>query len=172
MAKQPQEKWSPIVGYPHEISSLGRVRNVKSFYILTPHTKAKGHVCAQLNKYVAGRKEHRTIVVAHEVAKAFVLNPNHYHFVGHKDGNQANNEATNLYWKRTSRAPYQAEPEATPPVPAATQGEPQAVQDARDALARLLGNKREARRRMELLVAQQGGLLSAEAYVKLGLRIS
>lgn len=86
------ENWKDIEGYEglYQVSDQGRVLNIKKNRIITPFKSGCGYLYVSLNK-----KDYR---VHRLVAKAFLLNPNNYSIVNHKDENKANNRVDNLEW--------------------------------------------------------------------------
>lgn len=90
------EEWKPAQGFEglYEVSSVGRVRNVRTTHILCGCFSSKGYrrVCLQKD----GKKK---IVPVHRlVAMAFIPNPANMPMVNHKDENKANNDVSNLEW--------------------------------------------------------------------------
>jgi hypothetical protein len=101
MNKHQSEVWKPIAGYEglYEVSNFGRVRNASKAHcarggILKPLADATGY--CRINVYKGGKMAHK--LVHRVVAEAFVENPQSKTEVNHKDGNKANNAATNLEW--------------------------------------------------------------------------
>lgn len=95
------EEWRPVEGWPYEVSSLGRVRNVvarsptRVGRILRGNVDAGGYHNVRLSDAPRDRiyKVHRL------VAAAFVgPQPTPLHEVNHIDGDKKNNQATNLEW--------------------------------------------------------------------------
>lgn len=91
-----KETWKPVVGYEglYEVSSEGRVRNVKTGRILKPGNNGRGYlyVCLYKNGAVKNHCLHRL------VAQAFIQNPNKLPEVNHKDEIRTNNNLDNLEW--------------------------------------------------------------------------
>jgi hypothetical protein len=89
------EVWVHIEGYKglYEVSSLGRIRNAISGFVLKPLPRGD-YLCVDLYKDGLHKKHgiHRL------VAKAFKKNPCNKPYVMHLDSNTYNNEATNLEW--------------------------------------------------------------------------
>ncbi len=101
MNKHQSEVWKPIAGYEglYEVSNFGRVRNASKAHcakggILKPQADSAGY--CRINVYKCGKMVHK--LVHRVVAEAFVENPLNKSEVNHKDGNKANNIATNLEW--------------------------------------------------------------------------
>jgi len=94
------EVWKPIKEYEklYEVSSLGRVRNVKTQYVLKPCIMSGKYPWITLKHIMGARK----IFVHKLVCEAFHgLRPNGYQ-CNHKDGNKENNKAINLEWVTAS----------------------------------------------------------------------
>ncbi|MNO26526.1 NUMOD4 motif protein [compost metagenome] len=88
------EHWSKIVGYDYEISSLGRLRNMKTGTVRRPAVNDKGYFYVVLMK----NYKQRNLFIHILVAKAFVPNPNGKPMVNHLDLNKQNNAHHNLEW--------------------------------------------------------------------------
>ena len=85
-----------------QVVSLARTRESSNGYvkhfkqrILTQTPTVQGSPIAMI-----GGKAH---VVSRLIAKAFVPNPNGYHFVSHINGDNTDNNAANLIWAATGR---------------------------------------------------------------------
>ena len=92
------EEWKVIEDSPnYEVSSNGRVRNIKTQKILKQCIhKNKGYCWYTLPSISKG---YRHGVQAHTViATYFCENPKHYKEVNHKDGDKTNNHPNNLEW--------------------------------------------------------------------------
>lgn len=110
-----KEEWKDIPGYLgyYQISNLGRVKSLErtivyppsKYYpngrtrvlkekIMTPSIDKKGYQFVQLfiNGKFRSKKVHRL------VAESFLLNPNNFPQVNHKDENKLNNSVKNLEW--------------------------------------------------------------------------
>ena len=90
------EVWKDIKGFEekYQISTWGRIRNIKTGKIIKPYKNNKGYLKVSLYKngeYVKKR-------VNRLVALAFIENPYGLPMVNHKDGNKENNSITNLEW--------------------------------------------------------------------------
>ena len=81
---------------PHEVSSHGRIRNMRTGRVLIGHTNDNGVVVFSLT-FTYGRRT-RTIPVARVVASVFLENPESKPVVMHIDGDKANNHVSNLAW--------------------------------------------------------------------------
>ena len=89
------EIWSKIKDYPnYEVSSLGRVMNIKTGRILKPKLSHKGYL--RIGLY--NNEGFRQLRVHRLVAEAFILNPENLETVDHIDGNKLNNNVDNLQW--------------------------------------------------------------------------
>jgi len=98
----PGETWEPIAKLrgSYEISNLGRVKNIR------PGGMHEGRISPgspnrfrylHFNAVLAGKKV--PIRIHKEVLLAFHgLPPSFFHVANHKDGNKANNSASNLEW--------------------------------------------------------------------------
>ena len=88
--------WKPITDYVglYEVSSEGRVRNVKTGKILKPKNNRRGYLFVGLHKNGAVKKRY----IHRLVAQAFIPNPNKLPEVNHKDEIKANNNLDNLEW--------------------------------------------------------------------------
>ena len=85
------EKWKLIEKYPqYQISSMGRVRNIKTGYILKNYDDGKGYLRVKL-----GRDNCRVHIL---VAEAFIPNPDNKPIVNHKRGKKNDPRASQLEW--------------------------------------------------------------------------
>lgn len=86
--------WVPGYESIYQISSDGKVWNVKSGATLRGNVNSHGYVVVSLTKDGVKKdcKLHRLL------ALAFLPNPNDYDCVNHKDGNKLNNSLDNLEW--------------------------------------------------------------------------
>lgn len=91
------EIWKDIEGYEgrFQVSTWGRIRNVRTHNILTPYKNEKGYLKVYLPK---GGKRRAKFRINRLVAQAFIPNPYGLPQVNHKDGNKENNSITNLEW--------------------------------------------------------------------------
>lgn len=76
----------------YEVSSEGQVRNKQTKQIKSLRYSNKGY--ARVTLYPSGK----TYSVHRLVAENFIINPDNYPSVNHKDGNKANNRLENLEW--------------------------------------------------------------------------
>lgn len=91
------EMWRDILGYEglYQISSMRRVKNVKSNKILTCGTTSG----FRYKQAALCRDGKRKVFSVHRlVAEAFIPNPNNFPCVNHIDFNRENNNYTNLEW--------------------------------------------------------------------------
>lgn len=90
------EIWKDIKGYEglYQVSNLGRVKNLKTNYLLKENTSFG------LYKMVAlcVRYKKRLFSIHRLVAQAFIPNPLNKKEVNHLDGNKYNNNVSNLEW--------------------------------------------------------------------------
>ena len=105
-----QEIWKDVVGYEglYQVSNLGRVKSLSKFHctsknysslgywskekILKPIIGVQGYLYVNLYK----NNKSKSIKVHKLVAEAFILNPNNYNCINHKDENKTNNRVENL----------------------------------------------------------------------------
>lgn len=91
------EEWKPVVGYEglYEVSSMGRVKNVKTGRIL----KTWNNGSSAYTKVELSRDGKAIAFLVHRlVAKAFIPNPENLSDVNHKDEVKTNNSVDNLEW--------------------------------------------------------------------------
>lgn len=97
-----KEEFLPIKGYEgfYEISSFGRVRNVKRNSFLKPKLTDHGYYKVNLSKPYSSGKGHslKTFVIHRLVADAFIPNPFNKKQVNHKNEDKTDNYACNLEW--------------------------------------------------------------------------
>ena len=86
-----REQWKPIEDHPgYEISTMGRVRNIRTGYILKTYDDGRGYLRVKL---------HRVNLRVHIlVAKAFIPNPDNKPEVNHKKGKKNDARASQLEW--------------------------------------------------------------------------
>jgi len=86
-----REHWKTIEKYPqYEVSTMGRVRNIRTGYILKNYNDGRGYLRVKLNG--ANCRVHIL------VAEAFVPNPENKPFVNHKRGKKHDTRASQLEW--------------------------------------------------------------------------
>ena len=90
-----EEQWKKIEGYDnYKISNKGRVRNMTTRKFLEGNINNCGYV-----KICLYRDNKQKMFQLHRlVAQAFVDNPEHKELVRHIDGDNLNNDFSNLYW--------------------------------------------------------------------------
>ncbi len=89
------ERWKRIERHPeYEISSMARVRNVRTDYILKPYDDGSGYLRVKLD----GENCRLHILVA----EAFVPNPENKPIVNHKRGKKHDCRASQLEWMTES----------------------------------------------------------------------
>ena len=91
-----KEIWKEIdvLGSKYEASNLGKIRNSKSKKELHQYTNEFGYKMVRI-QIINNRKHYR---VHRLVACTFILNPNNYPQINHKDENKTNNSVDNLEW--------------------------------------------------------------------------
>lgn len=96
-----QEIWAKLV-YPNipdnlnrfEISTYGRLKNVKTQYIYKPTVLNTGYCSVRTT--LGSRSNKISILIHKAVVYTFLDNPNNLPEVNHKDGNKRNNHLDNL----------------------------------------------------------------------------
>lgn len=104
-----QEIWKDIEGYEgfYQVSNKGRIKSLdrlvrskcgstqlKRGKVLKPQNTRDGYLQVTLSKY----SKLKTYKIHQLVGKAFLLNPNNYVEINHKDENTLNNDFRNLEW--------------------------------------------------------------------------
>lgn len=94
-----RESWKSLKGVVecgdnYEVSSLGKVRNVKTGRVLKAHVSQYGY--ENLSLSFKGKSKNYT--VHRLVALALIPNPENKPEVNHKDGKKTNNRKSNLEW--------------------------------------------------------------------------
>lgn len=87
------EVWKQINNLPYEISSLGKIRNLKG-KVLKTYIQNSGYEQIKLNY----QRLHIHKSIHRLVAEAFIANPLNKLYVNHIDGNKLNNTVNNLEW--------------------------------------------------------------------------
>ena len=91
------EEWREIKGYEgiYEVSNMGRVKRVKTQYILKPIKNRLGYCGVMLSK----KGKPIRFLIHRLVASAFLMKKRKkYNVINHKDGNPQNNHVENLEW--------------------------------------------------------------------------
>lgn len=104
------EEWRPVVGYEglYEVSSLGRVRRLKTDYIFSVVLDSYGYPIVTLKTPTMTK----TCKVHRLVALAFIPNPDNRPQIDHIDGVKTNNKVGNLRWvtsKQNMQNPHTVE---------------------------------------------------------------
>lgn len=89
------EEWKTIEEFPqYKVSNLGRVVNIKKNKLMTITIRPNGYCVVKLSKnnIARERKVHRLVAIA------FILNPNNYDCVNHKNEDKTDNRVENLEW--------------------------------------------------------------------------
>lgn len=89
-----KEIWKPILGWPYEVSNMGKVKNANNGNTVKPWRQKSGYLNADL--HLNGVK--KSYRVHRLVAEAFIPNPDGKTEVNHIDGNKENNAVDNLEW--------------------------------------------------------------------------
>ena len=102
-----KEIWRNIKGYEglYEVSNLGRVKRVEREITRKDGIKTNVKECIikshedDYEKVVLHKDNKKDFLLVHRlVADAFLENENNYKYVTHLDGNNMNNELSNLEW--------------------------------------------------------------------------
>jgi len=97
-----REIWKPVHGFTrfYEVSSIGRVRSLKTGKVLRPSEDDDGYLRVHLaGSNRAGKELRKSAYVHRLVVTAFIgARPGSGYEVGHKDGNRQNNLRGNLSW--------------------------------------------------------------------------
>ena len=89
-------EWKKIDGYDnYEVSKFGQVRNTKSRNYLNGSCNNCGYVKIVLSK----NNKTKAFQLHRLVAQAFIPNQEKKELVKHRDGNNQNNDVSNLYWQ-------------------------------------------------------------------------
>lgn len=100
--KNTKETWKPITctdNVKYEVSSKGKVRNLKTGRILKPFYNTQGYAMVDLTR-ASSDKAKRTLKLVHRlVAQTFIPNNDQSKtLINHKDENPRNNSVANLEW--------------------------------------------------------------------------
>lgn len=88
-----EELWKDIGGFPnYQVSSKGRIKNIKTGRILTPIPDKDGYLRVHLNNDHTVRRVHRL------VGAAFIPNPDNKPQINHINGDKTDNTIENLEW--------------------------------------------------------------------------
>lgn len=89
------EDWKPVVGYEgrYEVSSMGRVRSLRSGIVMRQQTEAKGHRSLFIGQTGKDRKHVFTHIL---VAAAFIGARPEGHVINHRNGCPSDNRPSNL----------------------------------------------------------------------------
>ena len=90
------EEWRKVSGFEkcYEVSSLGRLRNIRTGKILRSKELRGGYVVDIL----CDNNRRKTVRRHRLVAEAFIPNPDNKPEINHKNGNKADNAISNLEW--------------------------------------------------------------------------
>lgn len=90
------EEWRKVADFEecYEVSSLGRLRNIRTGRILHSGKKRSGYVVDVL----CDNKKRKTVRRHRIVAEAFIPNPGNKPEVNHKNGDKTDNSVGNLEW--------------------------------------------------------------------------
>lgn len=92
----PNEFWKQSIEYDrYEVSNKGRIRNKNTGVLLSGHTNHDGYLTTKMTYY---KYKYHSRFIHRIVAKTWILNPNNYLEINHKDGNKLNNSMNNLEW--------------------------------------------------------------------------
>lgn len=94
MTQQINEIWKQYKATNYEVSTVGRVRNIKTKRVLKPYKTPKGY----LRIYLSINKKQKWIFIHRLVAEVFIPNPLNLLYINHKDENKTNNTVENLEW--------------------------------------------------------------------------
>ena len=84
----------PFLNGDIEVSTFGRIRNVKTNCIRATPTGKRGYPVFSIRE----NGKQKLITVHRCVATAFIPNPKNFSQVNHKDGDKNNNNVSNLEW--------------------------------------------------------------------------
>lgn len=101
------EEWRPVVGWEglYEVSSAGNVRYKPTGTVLAPFLNKGKHRAVALNNRVNGVYIKRTSCCVYSlVANAFLTKPHRAVYIVHVDGDELNDNASNLKWMTLDEA--------------------------------------------------------------------
>lgn len=99
--KNTKETWKPITctdNVKYEVSSEGKVRNLKTGRILKPFYSTNGYARVNLTSAYNDKTKQTMKLVHRLVAQAFIPNLKNLSDVNHKDEIKTNNNLDNLEW--------------------------------------------------------------------------
>lgn len=90
-----EEVWKNVFGWQiYQVSNLGRIKNSLTGKIKLQQKNNRNYFICQFEFL----KDKKTVLVHRIVATAFCLKNNEKDVVNHIDGNQLNNDSSNLEW--------------------------------------------------------------------------
>ena len=90
------EQWKKIEGYDNYlVSDRGFIRNSKTKTFLEGSITKQGYNSVALSK----KNKAKNFLVHRLVAQAFIPNTENKEIVKHRDGDNENNDVSNLYWQ-------------------------------------------------------------------------
>ena len=93
-----EEIWGDIKGFPnYQVSTLGRVRNKQTGYLITPLLGSSGYLTVRIRRR-SGDHDKPALNIHRIVAETFLDGHQPDLQVNHKDGNKLNNRLDNLEW--------------------------------------------------------------------------
>ncbi len=97
MFEENKEEWITISeNENYEVSNLAQIRNKQTKKILKKHITEAGY--ERIGLHYSQLHKSKLHLVHILVAQAFILNPENFPFINHKDRNKTNNRVTNLEW--------------------------------------------------------------------------
>lgn len=100
--KKTKETWKPVTCTDivmYEVSSEGKVRNLKTGRILKPYYNTQGYARVNLTSAYNDKTKQTKKLVHRLVAQAFIPNNDQSKtIINHKDENKRNNSVANLEW--------------------------------------------------------------------------